>query len=285
MGHARRQHEGEPQSTPAVQRPPTASPTTARTPPPLSHATLARLQAGAGNRATGRLLARESDPEVAGEEYAKEAESTAGGIKSRVTRWWGDLHVFESDKERAERLAKKAAGPEKASEIMDDSLKLAAYVDDALKASEATLEWTADAARYGDGRKQLSELAGKFGGAAKQLKRATSTVDWINNKIKIFEDASELYEAVKLVNEAKTSEQAAAGFDALFGIAGKLGKRLPEGPWSAYFEFLEGFTGQGGFFSNMIAKFKPENRVSGYDEETMRLFKTDTVYEEMQKGN
>lgn len=258
---------------------------TSRTAPALSRATLARVQAGAGNRAAGRLLARQRDPEVVGEEYAKEAQESAGGVKSRLTRWWGDLHLFESDRERAERLAKAAAGPEKASEIMDDSLKLAAYVDDALKASEATLEWTADAARYGDGRKQLSELAEKFGGAAKQLKRATATIDWLNDKIKIYEDASELYEAVKLLNGATTSEQAAAGFDRLFAIAGKLGKRLPDGPWSAYFEFLEGFAGQGGFFSNLVGKFKPENRnLSGYDKETMDLFRTDTVYEEMQRG-
>jgi len=168
---------------------------------------------------------------------------------------------------------------------MADALHLAKYVDDALQASQATLEWTADAARYGDGRKQLSELAKQFGGAAKQLKRATSTIEYVDNKLKLYEDATELFEAVKAVNEARTSEQAAAGFDALFSIAGKLGKRLPEGPWSAYFEFLEGFAGQGGFFSNLVPKFLPANRVSnsGYDAETMKLFQTDTVYEELQR--
>ncbi len=252
---------------------------TARKAPPMSRATLARVQSGAGNRAAAQLLARQS-----GEEFADEAKESAGGVKSRVSRWWGDLHLFESDKEKSERLAKEAAGPEKASEIMDDSLKLAAYVDDALKAAEATLEWTADAARYGDGRKHLSEAAEKFGAASKTLKKATSTIEWVNEKIKLFEEASELYEAVRVLNSAKTSEQAAAGFDQLFGVAGKLGKHLPDGPWTAYFDFLEGFSGQGGFFANMIGKFKPENRVSGYDKETMDLFKTNTVYEEMQRG-
>lgn len=247
--------------------------TSVRTPPPLSRENVARLQRSAGNQQVTQMIARSGyrDEELLAEEYAKDAQSWFGKAKERGTRWWGD--TFGKKKE-------PDLGPDKLSGVMDDSLKVAKYVDDGLKAAKGTLNMLAGDIPGTDGRKQLKAAAEHFGDAAEKLGKATKTVDWVNDKIALYEDVSKLIRAIQVLRKQGTSaEEAAVAFDSLFAAAGRLGGKLPEGPWQAYFGFLAEFESQGGFFAGMIKKFMPANRVSGYDAETRKLFETNRVWD------
>jgi hypothetical protein len=247
--------------------------TSVRTAPPLTRDNVVMLQRTAGNHQVGRMMiARQGyrDEELLAEEYAEEAKGSFSKAKERVTRWWGDLFGEK----------KPDTGPEKASEVMDDSLKVAKYVDDGLRAAQGTLNLLAGDIPTSENRKKLKEVAEGFGDAADKLGKAKKTVDWINDKIQLYEDTTALVRAIQVLRKKETTaEEAAVAFDALFAAAGRLGGKLPDGPWSAYFEFLAAFESQGGFFANMIKKFMPANRVSGYDAETMKLLETNRVWD------
>ena len=272
-GRRRRRHEQEEQSLrPAPPALALTGASSVRSAPPLSHENVARLQRSAGNQQVGRMIARSGyrDDELLAEEYAKDAQSSFGKAKERATRWWGDLFGKKEPDQ----------GPDKLSGVMDDSLKVAKYVDDGLKAAKGTLNLLAGDIPSSDGRKKLKEAAEHFGDAAEKLGKAKDTVDWVNDKIALYEDVSALVRAIQTLRKPGTpAEEAAAAFDALFASAGRLGGKLPEGPWQAYFGFLAEFESQGGFFANMIKKFMPANRVSGYDDETMKLFQTNRVWD------
>jgi hypothetical protein len=243
----------------------------ARSVPPLTRENVALLQRTAGNQQVQRMMiARYRDEELLAEEYAKDAQSSFGKAKERATRWFGDLFGKKEPDQ----------GPDKLSGVMDDSLKVAKYVDDGLKAAKGTLNLLAGDIPATENRKKLKQVAEQFGEAAEKLGKAKETVDWVNDKVALYEDTTALVRAIQTLRKpGVSSEEAAVAFDALFAAAGRLGAKLPEGPWSAYFEFLAAFESQGGFFAGMIKKFMPANRVSGYDDETMKLLQTNRVWD------
>ena len=95
-----------------------------------------------------------------------------------------------------------------------------------------------------DATKRLSTAAEKLGQAGKALGKSLSIRGTIRD-ILAFSDA---VRALEKADPSKDTVAASKAFGAVFASAGKLGQRLPPGPWTPYFTFL---SEAGDFFYNV----------------------------------
>jgi hypothetical protein len=101
--------------------------------------------------------------------------------------------------------------------------------------------------------KRLEEAGEQFGKIGGTLETGLNVAGTVRDVIK-FVAAVEEVEGLDIRAEP---DKAARAYGRLFAAAGNLGKRLPDGPWSAYFELLGHMED---FFVNMRNKIDPSIR-------------------------
>ncbi len=142
-----------------------------------------------------------------------------------------------------------------------DEEKLLAELNDGLERAQKLCERSAIVVSDPEAAKRLEtagEHFGKITGAIGTGLSLKGTARDIAN----FIDAIKTLEKIK-PEDMQGNKDAAKAFGKLFSSAGNLGKKLPEGPWSFYFEFLSNV---GDFFVNMQVALDPLQRPSGRDQ-------------------
>lgn len=134
--------------------------------------------------------------------------------------------------------------------------KQLAKLHSALSASKRAIQAAAFVTEDPKLQSQMAKAAKQFGLAASTLDKGMKVVSATKAVYKLSRAAA----ALNNIDVRKDGEAAAKAFGALFSASGELGKLLPPGPWTPYFDFLTGFDD---FFSNMRKKFDPRNRGGG----------------------
>ncbi len=157
-----------------------------------------------------------------------------GESKEKSGTWWQKIKQF--------------VGAEPA-----DEEKLLSDLNTGLKRSQKLCEMGSIFESNPEAAARLKQAGEKFGSISNVLGKGLSLRGTARDIVR-FIDAIETLEGLDI---QKDPEKAAMAFDKLFASAGKLGKRLPAGPWSGYFEWLANFEN---FFTNMRRKINPEER-------------------------
>jgi Domain of unknown function (DUF4157) len=140
---------------------------------------------------------------------------------------------------------------------------VAKYTKDALTiAREAAKQYAGIKRGAGDelGAGQLEEFAEHMDKGVGLVGTGTKGFEKIADSVELYTQVSEAYEQLKRADPAKDSAQAAQAFDKMFTTVGKLGQRLPKGPWKFYFDFLSHFGDGRGFFYSVSGALDPERR-------------------------
>lgn len=149
----------------------------------------------------------------------------------------GSIQRSESEEQETESSGRFSTGWER----FKDKIGFGADNEKVLKEFKGSLDKAKKYCEYGsyalpdgeikDAVKQAAEQFGGVSGNINELLEISETV----GDVLAFIDA---VEAVAEVDIEKNPDQAAVAFGKLFGTAGKLGEMLPEGPWTAYFQFI-----------------------------------------------
>lgn len=156
-----------------------------------------------------------------------------GEWREKLSGWWQNI--------------KQVVGAE------PDEEKLLSDLNTGLKRSQKLCEVGSIVESNPEAAERLKQAGEKFGNIANVLGKGLG-IRSAARDIVHFIDAIETLEGLDI---QKDPEKAAMAFDKLLASAGRLGKRLPDGPWSGYFEWLSNFEN---FFTSMRRKINPEER-------------------------
>jgi len=137
--------------------------------------------------------------------------------------------------------------------VEPDEEKLLQDLNKGLQRSQRLCEIASMVTDDPEAAKRLSSASEKLGSISKSLSKALSVRSAARDIVKFVDAVEEL----NRIDVGKEPEKAAAAFGKLFSSVGSLGKRLPEGPWTAYFDWL---AASADFFTNMQRKLRPELR-------------------------
>jgi hypothetical protein len=135
--------------------------------------------------------------------------------------------------------------------LSTDNEKVLEEFQGALEKSQKLCEYGSMLAQDDDAKERLSQAAEKFGGVAGTIETTLDITGKIG-EILAFVDA---VNAVADVDIEREPHKAAQAFGNLFATAGTVGQMLPDGPWTAYFEWM---AEAGDFFTNMVNKIVPQ---------------------------
>jgi hypothetical protein len=175
-----------------------------------------RLQKTAGNRAVASVAVQSL------------------GVED-VKDWWH--HLKGDDKENEKDPA-------------EQSEDIALHAKELTEAGQAAFgHMAAEAMRRGDseGLAKAQEIAERFKHGGELLETGSKIFSKANKAAKVLRQLDEMRKACEELNDADLSDprqqrRGANALDRLFGGAGELAKELlPDGPWTGYFTFLEGF--------------------------------------------
>jgi hypothetical protein len=189
----------------------------------------------------------------------EEGKKAAGTIKESVeaaTDIWGHIkHLTGKEK------------PEEKSwhEPSEDAARHAKQAFDAL---EGAFEAIHEKRLYGGdeaGARKAAEIAEHFKKGGELVEAGAKGFEFIVKAYETYELFEEAKEAAKELSEVDLTkegdrERAAQAFDKAFTVLGKIGKRAPKGPWSAYFELLTHFGDGRGFFTSVTQGLDPTRR-------------------------
>lgn len=161
-----------------------------------------------------------------GQVQRQEQEKTGGG-------WWQKLKQFLSAEPDEEKLLKDFNNGLKRSQKL---CEIGSIIESDPKAAE-----------------RLKQAGEKFGSVTKVLGTGLSIRSAARDIVHFIDAIATLEE----LDIRQDPEKAAKAFGKLFASAGRLGKRLPAGPWSAYFDWL---AESENFFTNMRSKIDPSER-------------------------
>jgi small-conductance mechanosensitive channel len=97
---------------------------------------------------------------------------------------------------------------------------------------------------------KIAEWGGKLDQYTKPADAALKTYKTAIGSIDILDTIIKNIKKFNSIDLAKNPQDGAKKFDEIFSDIGKLGGKLPDGPWQIYFEFMEGF--KGGFFNFIL---------------------------------
>ncbi len=134
-----------------------------------------------------------------------------------------------------------------------DEEKVLVELKNALEKSSKLCETAAVVVSDREKTQKLSSVSENLKGAANKIDKGLEIRGAVRDIVKFIDAVEEL----KKVDVGKEPSKAAEAFGNLFSCAGKLGKRLPKGPWTGYFEFISNMKD---FFSNVERGLIPEQR-------------------------
>lgn len=193
----------------------------------------------------------DTSAELEAEKISNDVMSATANVKPSIRETTPSIQLQGESKEKSGtwwQKIKQFVGAEPA-----DEEKLLSDLNTGLKRSQKLCEMGSIFESNPEAATRLKQAGEKFGSIASILGKGLS-IRSAARDIVHFIDAIETLEGLDI---QKDPEKAAMAFGKLFASAGRLGKRLPNGPWSGYFEWL---ANSENFFTNMRRKINPEER-------------------------